>query len=94
MTRAFGFVTSVAAKEATGDALGDDNGGILAFYHLEAETAFLASTVDLFLNETPPLVSTILKFFKRIEQRKKNNGGFGMRGKEEKIKMKLGLEHF
>ena len=56
-----GFVASVATGEATGDSTGDEGGDVSFFCHFEAEAVALASAPDLFLEDAPPQVFTILK---------------------------------
>ena len=84
-------IASVAIGEATRDSIGDDDNGDSIFYRLEAKAVALASMADHFFDGSPPLVLTILKLTKREEQRK--NGVFGLRGNDERKKIKLGLEH-
>ena len=84
MVGALGFMASISIREATKGATGDGGGSVLASCHLEVEAAALESATDLFLDRTPNLVRTILRLTKREKQR--NNGGFNLRGKEEKRK--------
>ena len=70
-----GFVASVATREATGDSTRDGGGIVSFFYRFETEAVALVSAPDLFLEDTPPRVFTIL----RLSHRKKTkirNGGF------------------
>ena len=90
-TGGLGVVASVATREATRDSTRDRGGGVSVFCRLEAEAVALASAVDFFLDGTPPRVCTIMRLSKKKEQ--SDNGGFGLRGKEEKKKQKLELEH-
>ena len=56
-----GFVASIAIGEAIGDLAKGRSGKVSFFYCFEAKMAALASAPDLFFEDAPPRVFTILE---------------------------------
>ena len=65
MAGGMGFVASVATEEATRDSM-RDGGGIVSFFCcFETVATTLVSAPDLFLEDIPPQVFTILRLAER-----------------------------
>ena len=76
-----GFVASVAIGEAMGHSTGDGGGVFSFFCYFEAEAAVLASMLNLFLDDAPHWVLTIMRLTER--KTKRIRGASALRGKDE-----------
>ena len=56
-----GFVASVAIGKVTGNSARGGGGKVSFFCRFEAEGTVLTSVLDLFFEDAPPLVFTILE---------------------------------
>ena len=79
--RGMDFMASIATGEAIGDSTRDEGGIVSFFYHFVAEAAALASTLDIFLEDAPPRIFTILRLTER--KTKRIRGASTLRSKDE-----------
>ena len=73
-----GFMTSVATGDAMRDSTGDGGGDVFFFCRFEVKAVALASAPELFLEDAPPRVFTIMKISKKEQGNYKRKEKIGL----------------